>query len=180
MRSSDLVLALGNDILGDDAAALVAANILKRDFADDADFVDTIETGLALLDIFSGYRRVLLLDTIATGRYPPGTVLEFSREDFNMVLGPSPHFMGLPDVLELADRLSIDVPEEIRIHALEIEQPSDFSQTLSPVIQEAMDAYVRGASEILIAWKSSHATHSAPGHRERLDQTSKAVKKKDV
>jgi hydrogenase maturation protease len=147
-----LVLALGNDILGDDAAALVAADILRKDFAGQVDFVDTIETGLALLDIMSGYDQVLLLDTIVTGRCRPGTILEFSRQDFGTVLGRSPHFMGLPEVLELADRLSIPLPLQIRIHAIEIDCPEEFSEILSPVIQDAMDEYIRSASRILTSW----------------------------
>ena len=151
--SSTLVLALGNDIMGDDAAAIVASGILKEQFAEDADFNDTIETGLVLMDIMAGYDRVLLLDTIITGRHEPGTVLEFSQDDFRKVVGPSPHYMGLPEVIQLADRISVSFPPEICIIALEIERPVDFAETLSPGIEEAVPRFVDKAAEILRRWK---------------------------
>ncbi|MCD6394169.1 MAG: hydrogenase maturation protease [Planctomycetes bacterium] len=151
--SSTLVLALGNDIMGDDAAALVASGMLKEQFAEDADFNDTMEAGLALMDIMAGYERVLLLDTIITGRHEPGTVLEFSQDDFRKVVGPSPHYMGLPEVIQLADRMSVSFPPVICIIALEIERPVDFAETLSPGIKEAVPRFVQKAAETLRRWK---------------------------
>lgn len=150
-----LLLALGNDIMGDDGAALAAARALKQDPVDDVDLVESGEAGLALLDAMAGYDRVLLLDSITTGRHRPGTVLEFSSEDFDNVVGPSPHYAGLPEVLELARRLNVDFPEEVRVLALEIERPMDFRETLSPRIEQALPAYVERALEILRQWKGA-------------------------
>jgi hydrogenase maturation protease len=146
---STLLLALGNDIMGDDAAALVAAACLKDQRLDDVDVSDTIEAGLALLEILSGYKQVLLLDTIVTGQHPPGAVLELSQKDFTKVLGSSPHYAGLPEVIELARQLAIEFPKDIRVLALEIETPTDFSDTLSPAIQAAIPGYVQKAVDIL-------------------------------
>ena len=151
--SSTLVLAMGNDIMGGDAAAIVASGMLKAQFAEDADFTDTMEAGLALMDIMAGYDRVLLLDTIITGRHEPGTVLEFSQDDFRKVVGPSPHYMGLPEVIQLADRMSVSFPAVICIIALEIERPVDFAETLSPGIKDAVPRFVQKAAEILRRWK---------------------------
>ncbi len=151
--SSTLVLALGNDIMGDDAAAIVASGMLKEQFAEDVDFNDTMEAGLALMEIMVGYDRVLLLDTIITARHKPGTVIEFSQDDFNKVLGPSPHYMGLPEVIQLAGRMSVSFPSVLCILALEIERPVDFGETLSPGIEEAVPHFVEKAAEILHRWK---------------------------
>lgn len=159
--ASRLVLALGNDILGDDAAALIAAEILRKDFAGRIDFVDTIESGLALLELMTGYDQVLLLDTITTGFHKPGTILDFSSQDFGSVMGSSPHCMGLPEVFELANRLSIPFPREILIHAMEIDSPEEFSETLNPVIECAMDPYIRSASQILTSWIGMDASNES-------------------
>ena len=150
--TSTLVLALGNDIMGDDAAALIAAQHLKDQNLNDAEISDTLEAGLALLEILSGYDRVLLLDTIVTGHHAPGTVLELSACDFTKVLGSSPHYAGLPEVIELSQQLAIPFPKDIRVLALEIETPTEFSDTLSPVIQGAMPAYIQEARRILEEW----------------------------
>ena len=162
---SILLLALGNDIMGDDGVGLVAAQILRKEFEGYVDFVDTTEGGLALLETLSGYDRVLLLDSVVTGEHRPGTVLEFLREQFDKVVGPSPHYAGLPEVLELARRLDIDFPEQIRVLAMEIETSFDFRETLTPVIKQAVPGYVEKASRILRQWKEENArnlTHSKP------------------
>lgn len=151
--ASTLVLALGNDIMGDDAAAIVASGMLKEQFAEDVDFNDTMEAGLALMEIMVGYERVLLLDTIITGRHKPGTAIEFSQDDFRKVLGPSPHYMGLPEVIQLAGRMSVSFPSVLCILALEIERPVDFGETLSSGIEEAVPHFVEKAAEILHRWK---------------------------
>ena len=155
MDSSTLLLALGNDIMGDDAAALVAAQRLKARGISDVDVSDTIEAGLALLEILSGYKQVLLLDTIVTGNHPPGTILELSQHDFTSVLGSSPHYAGLPEVIELARHLTIAFPLDICVLALEIESPTDFSDTLSPLIQAAIPGYVEKAVAILEGWRNA-------------------------
>ena len=152
MRSSILLLALGNDIMGDDGVGFVAAKSLKENFGERIDFINSIETGLALLDIMSGYERVLLLDSIVTGEHQPGTIMEFSACEFETVLECSPHFMGLPEVIELADRLSIDFPQNIRILALEIEPPFEFSENLSHDIKRALPEYVYKAGCLLHQW----------------------------
>jgi hydrogenase maturation protease len=152
MSNSTLLLALGNDIMGDDAAALTAAQCMRDQGVKDVDVSDTLEAGLSLLEIMSGYRRVLLLDTIMTGNHPPGTILELSHKDFTKVLGSSPHYAGLPEVIELSRQLDIDFPGDIRVLALEIETPTDFSDTLSPVIHAAMPAYIQKARRILDGW----------------------------
>ena len=100
----------------------------------------------------TGYERVLLLDTVVTGEHNPGTILSFSKADFNKVLGSSPHFMGLPEVIELAKVLSIDFPEIIHILAIEIEQPSEFSEILSPAVEHAIPEYIQKASLLLKEW----------------------------
>ena len=147
-----LVLALGNDILGDDAIALTACRILAERFPTGVDFEETTEAGLAILDILSGYEYLLLLDSITTEKCPPGTVLEFTRVDFDKVLGPSPHYAGLPEILELARRLEIPFPVDIRVLALEIENPYDFSENLTPTAEQALPGYVEKACHILHQW----------------------------
>ncbi len=168
--NSILLLALGNDIMGDDAVGLRAARLLEKEFTHEVDFCETTEAGLSLLDIMSGYDRVLLLDSIVTGKHSAGTVLEFYRADFDKVTGPSPHYAGLPEVLALAERLDIAFPRNIRVLALEIATPNDFGQTLSPAIDHALPDFVERAGRILRQWKDhdardlAHSESAGNGH----------------
>lgn len=161
MRSTGkhtLILALGNDVLGDDAVAIHAARTLRKDFADAVDIVEAAIGGYALLDFIEGYERVLLLDAVATGRARPGTVMELSREDFGPADSTSPHHVGLPEVFAVADRLSIPLPRDFRIVAMEIVPPVVLSQALSPEIQEALPVLINQATAVLNEW-GAFASH---------------------
>ncbi|MDP6545840.1 MAG: hydrogenase maturation protease [Phycisphaerae bacterium] len=154
-----LILALGNDIIGDDGVALAAARALRETFAGDlnVDVVESAESGLALIDLLSPYDRVLLLDSIEAGDLPAGTVQEFSRDDFHRVLGPSPHYAGLPEVIALADKLGIDFPSELRVLAIKIDFQEEFHQGLSDDILQALPDYINQAEQILRNWVRQHA-----------------------
>jgi hydrogenase maturation protease len=148
-----LVLGLGNDILGDDAVGLVAARSLRRQYHPEVEVAEAAEGGLALLDFLEGRSHALLLDTILTGCHPAGTVLEFSRQDFGAAIGASPHYAGLPEVLQLAECLAIPVPATLCVLAMEVEDPYRLQEGLSAVVDRALPGYVERARQILDGWR---------------------------
>lgn len=154
MNNNDkpLVLALGNDLLGDDGVAFHAARRLKAEFPDSVDVVETGEAGLPLLDHFEPYSKVLILDAAATGKCPAGTVLRWDREDFRRCVSPSQHAAGLPHILELAERLGLDFPGELQVICMEVSDPTVFRESLTDEAEKALPAMVAAAGEILAAW----------------------------
>jgi hydrogenase maturation protease len=147
-----LLLALGNDILQDDGVGLTAARLLRDEFQKSVDIVEAPGAGLALLELLEGYDRALLLDAIFTGYAPPGTVLEFSRDDFQKAAAPSAHYVGLPEVLRQAERLGIVFPQELRILALEVASPFESHAGMSPSTRGALPGYVDRARQVLQGW----------------------------
>jgi hydrogenase maturation protease len=152
MSKRCLLLALGNDILKDDGAGMLAAGLLRPEFQEAVDVVEAPGTGLALLELLAGYDRVLLLDAIFTGSAPPGTVLEFCREDFQKAGAPSALYVGLPEVLRQAESLGLEFPRELRILALEVESPFESHGGVSPVTRGALPGYVERARQVLKGW----------------------------
>lgn len=148
-RARVIVLAMGNDILGDDAVGFLTARALRDEFGEIADFVETGEAGLALIELLEGYEKALLLDACVTGRHDVGTVLEFAPDSFGRVVAPSPHYAGLPEVLYLAERLSLAFPREIRILAMEVEDPFTVREELTPTVHAALPRYIERAREVL-------------------------------
>ncbi|MFA6002984.1 MAG: hydrogenase maturation protease [Elusimicrobiota bacterium] len=144
-----MVLALGNDILGDDGVGFHAARSLGTEFPEGVDVVETGEAGLALLDHLEGYDRAVIVDAIATGRCAPGTVLTWRAEDFRDMVAPSPHFAGLPELFHLAQRVGMHFPQDIRVIALEVADPTVFRETLTPQAQAALPAFVAEARRVL-------------------------------
>jgi hydrogenase maturation protease len=156
---SVLLLALGNDIIGDDGVALEAARALRKRFdeSSEVEVLESGESGLCLIDIMSPYERVLLLDSIESGDMSLGTIREFTQDDFHKVLGPSPHYAGLPEVIALAEKLGIDFPQELRVLAIKIAPQEEFRQGLSNEIQQVLPKYVDEAELILLEWTQPSA-----------------------
>ena len=147
-----LLLALGNVILKDDGVGLVAAGLVRSEFKGAVDIVEAPGAGLALLELLAGYDRALLLDAIFTGNALPGTVLEFCREDFQKAAAPLALYVGLPEILRQAESLGLEFPRELRILALEVENPFELHTGMSPSTRGALPGYVARARQVLQGW----------------------------
>jgi hydrogenase maturation protease len=149
-----LVLGLGNDILGDDAVGLLAARRLRAVLPETVDVVESGGGGLDLLDALEGYDQAVLLDAILTGKHPPGTILEFSVEDFKKDDAPSPHYAGLPTVLQIAENLDIHFPSRFQIVAVEVENPYEVFEGLSKLVEAAIPSVILRVRSIVADWVS--------------------------
>lgn len=150
-----LILALGNDILGDDGAGLAAARMLRSRIPEEVDVVESSEAGLALLEHIEGYDRVLLLDAVVTGRCAPGTVIEIAIEDLEKIVAPSPHYAGIPEILDMGRRLGLKMPGEMRILALEVERPDMVCVGLTPSVAAGLPAFAARAAQVIHLWTHS-------------------------
>ena len=99
---------MGNELFGDDAVGLLAVRRMTETAAHKADFIETGLHGVALLDLFIGYEKAIIVDAVKTGRYPPGTIIEIDPEELVPVDNPSPHYTGVPELIKLAAELKID------------------------------------------------------------------------
>lgn len=147
-----LVLGIGNDILSDDAVGLVAARKLRGELSNDVEVEEAYGLGLELLETLEGYEYALLLDAVMTGQREPGTIMEFTQNDFAPEISSSPHYVGLPEVFKMAEKLHIPFPKEIRILALEVEDPYHIHEGLTVAVEEAIPALIKKAKEIIISW----------------------------
>ena len=152
-----LVQGLGNDILGDDAVGLLAARRLRAFLPASVDVQEAAGGGIGLLDVLEGYDCALLLDSIATGTHPAGAILEFTSDDFRKLVAPSPHYTGVPELLQLAEQLDIPFPTTIRILALEIADPYQIRGGLSQSAADALADLVTRGRQILESWLSNPA-----------------------
>lgn len=147
-----LVLALGNDIMGDDGAALEAAKILRNEFGSALDVFEVASAGFMLLDLMEGYDKVLILDTILSTNYP-GTIRELSLEELTERRSSSPHYAGLPEIIGLAQKLDLKFPDEIRILVIEIEDAFTIRQGLSFQIRCNIPELVNRVRDIIKPWQ---------------------------
>jgi len=152
-----LVLGLGNDLLTDDAVGILAARDLKRELAG-VPGVTVLESslhGVALLDLFVGHDKAIVLDAIQSGRASPGTISEIDPRELGAVTAPSPHFAGLPELLVLARELDLEFPETIAIFAVETADQRTIGGSLSAPVRQALPELVSRVGELARAWVAS-------------------------
>ncbi|KXK53353.1 MAG: hydrogenase 2 maturation endopeptidase [Chlorobi bacterium OLB5] len=159
-KNKILVLALGNDIMGDDGAALEAADLLEKEFAGEIDIFKVSSAGFMLLDILEGYEKVLILDTILAAT-EPGNFRELTLSELSGRLSESPHYAGLPEVINLAEKLGIKFPDEIKIFVIEIEDPFIIRQGLSFKIRYNLHLFAQKVSAQINEWLHEYETHTA-------------------
>lgn len=138
-NSRVLLLGLGNDILSDDAIGLFVVRALAGEFKNtgEIDVRETTEMGLALLDFLVGYETTLIVDSIKTGRCPPGTVHVLDPANVKKLDVHSPHFLGVGETLALGEQLGLAMPIRVKIAAVEVEDPFTIGTKLTPRLSAA-------------------------------------------
>jgi hydrogenase maturation protease len=139
------VIGLGNSILSDDGVGIYAARDVARRC--DVDVVETEVGGFALMELMTGWDRVLLVDSIMFDGVEPGTVVRLDPEDLHTSLRlRSVHDIDLPTALELGRRLGLDMPSELVVFGIQAEDPYTLGETLS----EPAAAGLRSATELIL------------------------------
>ena len=148
-----LLLGLGNDILTDDAVGLHVVHELQRELAGHPaiDVRETTEMGLALLDYITGYRAVVIVDSIQTGRAAPGSLHELDATALKQLTGRTPHFVGVSETLALGRQLGLAMPEQVKVLAIEVEDPFTLGTAMTPALQTALPGIVERVRAVLQA-----------------------------
>ena len=117
-----LVLGIGNILMADDGVgARVVEELEKlgdRSLPASVDLVEGGTSGLALVDLLEGRRKVIVIDAIIEGG-EPGSIHRLAPEDLDErgSAAVSLHDFGLPDSLEMARQLG-SAPTEVVIFGI--------------------------------------------------------------
>jgi hydrogenase maturation protease len=136
-----LVLGLGNPILSDDRVGLeIVREVAKRTEADrGVDVVEADNAGLDLLDLISGYARVVLVDAIRSAGVRPGSVVRLSPAQLPLTRRLAAiHEVGVATALELGRRLGHELPTEVVIYAVGVDNDREFGERMSPSVAGAV------------------------------------------
>ena len=146
-----LVLGLGNDILTDDGVGLVLTRRLRDVFKDSGsiDFIETNEMGLSLLDFLEGYQWAVIIDAIVTGTGKPGTLYVLEKDIFQHPQAGNPHHMGLDEILDVAEKMDLSMPEDLFVMAVEAKDLYSFSEELTPELEDAIPELLAEIAKII-------------------------------
>jgi len=152
-----LVLGLGNELLSDDGIGIHVVRQLRGDLTLPADVVECDLTGLALLDVLTGYERAIIIDAVQSGRCAPGTIIELDPENLRPALNASPHYSGLPEMMAIARQLDLIFPRVIKIYGIEIGDGTTIAGGICQAVLTAGDEVLCRVRKILDAWSSDPA-----------------------
>ena len=138
------VIGLGNTILTDDGVGVYAAREVRRlldeqGCAHAADVVESEVGGFDLMELMTGWDRVILVDSIQFDGVKAGTLLELDPQDLRTSLRiRSVHDIDLPTVLKLGRYMGLQMPGQVLIYAIQAEDARTFGETMTTPVQQAM------------------------------------------
>jgi hydrogenase maturation protease len=153
-----LILGLGNDLFGDDGVGLHVIRRLEelrsQGYGTEFDrpgveFLECSLTGLKLLDVIEGYDRVILIDTIKRSHPETGKITLLREKDLRHIPGPSPHYVSIPQALEIGRHSGIQVPERIDVIAVEAKNLYTMGEGLTPEMSGAIPAIIEHIRRLL-------------------------------
>lgn len=144
MGIKSLILGLGNPILSDDGVGIRVAQELKgRLDQPEITVEETSLAGLGVLDLLTGYDRVILIDAIQTVGGQVGQIYRFGPEALALTSHTaSPHDTNFITALELGRRLGLALPQQIVIFAIEAADVTTFSEECTSAVSQAVPVCV--------------------------------------
>ncbi len=147
-----LVLGIGNELLGDDGAGVVAARQLASRAIPGVDVADGGTLGLMLMPYIAGRESVLVLDAVSRANGEPGQVVIIGDGEVRSGHGVrvTAHEIGLVDALSAA-RLAGCAPARVALVGV---VPASITERwgLSPAVAASVGAMVAAAHAVLASW----------------------------
>jgi hydrogenase maturation protease len=149
---STRLIGLGNSILTDDGVGIYAVREIRRrlekaGLGADVDIVETEVGGFDLMELMSGWERVILVDSIQFEGLEPGSVIRIKPEDLHTSLRiRSVHDVDLPTVLELGRKLGLAMPGEISVFGIQAKD----AVTLGERLTDAAERGLKEAVELIL------------------------------
>ena len=150
-RHSVLVVGIGTELRGDDAAGLLAVRLLNvRGVPDGVSLLECPDGGLRLMDCWSGYDTCILIDAVSAGCLP-GTILTLDLKEQRAplpLLHSSSHHLGLAETIELGRAMDV-LPDTLLLYGIEGASYRAGAE-LSPEVAAAVDSAVGTVREHLL------------------------------
>jgi hydrogenase maturation protease len=148
-----IVVGLGNPILGDDGVGWkIAAEVKKQIPANKPVDVEFLSLGgIGLMEHLISYERAILIDAVKSDQTPGSIIVSSLAEmpDYSAFHVASAHDTSLQNALKLGKRLGAKLPQEVLVVGIATQPAYDFSENLSPPVEEAVLKAVRIVTDLL-------------------------------
>jgi len=130
-----IVIGIGNPNLKDDGIGFKVV----EELSEPVDKLCLLNTDLKVIQKVLGYNLAIIVDGIKTGA-KPGTIIEIDPlKTWENVYSSGTHSMSLFEVIRIGYTIfPEEMPKEIKIIGIEVENISEFSRELSPSVEKAI------------------------------------------
>lgn len=133
-----VLVGIGNPNFKDDGVGYKVVESLKG--IKGVETVCLLSTDLKVLDVILNSDLAIIVDGIKTGILEPGTIVEIEPlKSFEKVYASGTHSLSLFEVIRIGYQIfPEDMPKEIKIIGIEVEEVDQFDRECSPKVQQAI------------------------------------------
>lgn len=140
-----IVIGIGNPNFKDDGVGLKVA----EKFEGIVNTVSLLNIGFNLIDSLLGYERAIIVDGVKTGN-PPGTIIEFNSDFWGNVYASGTHNFSIFEIIRIGYSVfPEEMPKEIKIIGIEVEDVETLSRDCSPSVEAAIPKAVEKIHDYL-------------------------------
>lgn len=140
MTPDTIVIGIGNDFRRDDGVGVTVAQRVAERNLRDVGVVSGISEPAALLDLWSGRARVVVVDAAAGADAAPGQIRRWTSDDLHSAAVVSSHALGLAQTCALGQALS-RMPEELVVFTVDVAD-TNHGVGLTPAVAAAVPRLV--------------------------------------
>ncbi len=148
-NSKTLIIGIGNQYRGDDAAGLIAAKRIKENAPNGIEVIENNGDGADLIEKWAGRNKVILIDAVLSGS-PAGTIHKFTAPGTILpseIFKFSTHLFSVTQAIYLSASLG-NLPHELTIYGIEAAS-FDSGTNISAEVENAINNVVQSVSQII-------------------------------
>lgn len=159
-RKPNAVIALGNPLLCDDSAALVALRALSAHSQScNTDFIENYSSGMDLLPEIMEREHVIIMDAVRTLEVEPGSCLEFSLSDLRETRQArlvDTHGMNLATVVQTGIRFGYTMPTDLTILGIEGRDFTSFQEHPHENVMSHIPQIISRLEKTILKWETHY------------------------
>ncbi|MDD5456400.1 MAG: hydrogenase maturation protease [Candidatus Margulisbacteria bacterium] len=147
-----VVVGLGNPVMSDDSVGIKTVRELAKKLPANSEVIikEAYAGGLRLMDELIGYEQAIIVDSIVTDKYKPGTIIKSDLQTSFISRNLScSHDLDLISALELARISGLKCPEKISVWAIEAKDIWTFSEMLTAQVSQAVPLVVQEIEQVI-------------------------------
>ena len=138
-----LIIGVGNEVLGDDAAGIVIARLLyEKVKSEDIDFQEACLAGWRCIDFLKGYDKIIIIDALYDKNKPVGVCCKIDIPSHIPLNVQSSHSTGFFEALELARQSGAVSLDKIALYGIIARNIFEFSEQISQELSEKIPGIV--------------------------------------